>query len=251
MVPVAADAQPAPVIRPDGDPSRPDRVLVIEDDPHIGEVLARYLQRDGVEVEVERDGLDGLTRALEWLPDLVVLDLMLPRLDGFEVFRRLRAVAPIPVIMLTARGDEADRVTGLEMGADDYVAKPFSVREVTARIRAVLRRGRTPLVGQPSVPSARLTTDRLDVDVVGREARLDGEVLALTARELELLIHLMSHPGRAFDRMELLAAVWGWTVGDTATVTVHVGRLRAKVERDPAHPEHLKTVRGIGYRWDP
>lgn len=226
-------------------------MLVIEDDPHIGEVLARYLERDGVEVEVVRDGFDGLARALEWLPDLVVLDLMLPRMDGFEVFRRLRAVAPIPVIMLTAKGDEADRVTGLEMGADDYVAKPFSVREVTARIRSVLRRGRTPAVGLPSVPAAQLSTDRLDVDVVGREARLDGEVLGLTARELDLLIHLMSHPGRAFERRELLAAVWGWTVGDTATVTVHVGRLRAKIELDPASPAHLKTVRGVGYRWDP
>lgn len=248
---VAADARPAPVSRPDGDATRPDRVLVVEDDPHIGDVLARYLAHEGVEVEVVRDGADGLGRALEWLPDLVVLDLMLPRVDGFEVFRRLRAVAPIPVIMLTARGDEADRVTGLEMGADDYVAKPFSVREVTARIRSVLRRGRTPAVGLPSVAAARLTTDRLDVDVVGREARLEGEVLALTARELDLLIHLMSHPGVAFDRPQLLEAVWGWTVGDTATVTVHVGRLRAKVEVDPSAPEHLRTVRGVGYRWDP
>lgn len=247
---MATDALPVPVTRPDGDPTRPDRVLVIEDDPHIGEVVARYLERDGIEVEVVRDGADGLARALEWLPDLVLLDLMLPRMDGFEVFRRLRAVAPIPVIMLTARGDEADRVTGLEMGADDYVAKPFSVREVTARIRTVLRRGRTPAVGLPSVPAARLATDRLTVDVVGREARLDGEVLALTARELDLLVHLMSHPGQAFSRADLLAAVWGWTVGDTATVTVHVGRIRAKVERDPAVPDHLKTVRGVGYRWD-
>lgn len=247
---MATDALPVAVTRPDGDSTRPDRVLVIEDDPHIGEVVARYLERDGIEVEVVRDGADGLARALEWLPDLVLLDLMLPRMDGFEVFRRLRAVAPIPVIMLTARGDEADRVTGLEMGADDYVAKPFSVREVTARIRTVLRRGRTPAVGLPSVPAAHLATDRLTVDVVGREARLDGEVLALTARELDLLVHLMSHPGQAFSRADLLAAVWGWTVGDTATVTVHVGRIRAKVERDPAVPDHLKTVRGVGYRWD-
>ncbi len=247
---VVADALPIPVTRPDGDPTRPDRVLIIEDDPHIGDVLARYLARDGVEVEVVRNGVDGLAHALEWLPDLVVLDLMLPRMDGFEVFRRLRAVAPIPVIMLTAKGDEADRVTGLEMGADDYVAKPFSVREVTARIRSVLRRGRTPAVGLPSVPAALLSTERLQVDVVGRLARLDGDDLALTARELDLLIHLMSHPGQAFDRTELLAAVWGWTVGDTATVTVHVGRLRAKIERDPTAPEHLRTVRGVGYRWD-
>lgn len=236
--------------RPDGDPARPDRVLIVEDDPHIGDVLARYLARDGVEVEVVRDGLDGLARALEWLPDLVLLDLMLPRMDGFEVFRRLRAVAPLPVIMLTARGDEQDRVAGLEMGADDYVAKPFSAREVTARIRSVLRRARDPLVAGPTVPAARLTAGLLVVDVVGREARRDGEILALTARELDLLIHLMAHPGRAFSRAELLEAVWGWTVGDTATVTVHAGRIRSKIEHDPAAPRHLRTVRGVGYRWD-
>jgi len=248
---VAARPVLAPVTRADGDPSRPDRVLIIEDDPHIGEVLARYLARDGVEAEVVRDGIDGLARALEWLPDLVLLDLMLPRMDGFEVMRRLRAVAPIPVIMLTARGDEQDRVAGLEMGADDYVAKPFSAREVTARIRSVLRRARTPLVGASSAPAARLEAGSLVVDVVGREARRDGQVLALTARELDLLIHLMSNPGRAFSRVELLEAVWGWTIGDTATVTVHTGRIRAKVEDDPAQPRHLRTVRGVGYRWDP
>lgn len=248
---MATDLSLRDVTRPDGDPDRPDRVLVIEDDPYIGEVLSLYLRHDGVEVEVERDGIDGLARALEWLPDLVVLDLMLPRMDGLEIFRRLRAVAPVPVLMLTAKGDERDRVVGLEMGADDYVAKPFSVREVSARIRSVLRRARTPLVDLPSVPAALLSTDRIVVDVVGRQVHLDGEVLALTARELDLLVHLMCHPGQAFSRAELLAAVWGWTVGDTATVTVHVGRIRAKLERDPSAPQHLHTVRGVGYRWDP
>ncbi len=143
VAPVTDRPAVAPVSRPDGDRPSADRVLIIEDDPHIGDVLARYLALDGIEVEVVRDGLDGLARALEWLPDLVVLDLMLPRLDGFGVFSRLRAVAPVPVIMLTARGDEQDRVAGLEMGADDYVAKPFSAREVSARIRSVLRRART------------------------------------------------------------------------------------------------------------
>jgi DNA-binding response OmpR family regulator len=239
------------VPRPDGDAARADRVLIIEDDPHIGDVLARYLARDGIEVEVERDGLDGLARALEWLPDLVVLDLMLPRLDGFEVFGRLRAVAPVPVIMLTAKGDEQDRVAGLEMGADDYVAKPFSAREVSARIRSVLRRARTPHVAAASGAAPVLEAGGLRVDVVGREARLDGEPVPLTSRELDLLIHLMSHPGRAFGRVELLEAVWGWSIGDTATVTVHVGRLRSKVEADPTEPVHLRTVRGVGYRWDP
>ncbi len=236
--------------RPDGDPARPDRVLIVEDDPHIGDVLARYLARDGVEVEVVRDGLDGLARALEWLPDLVLLDLMLPRMDGFEVFRRLRAVAPLPVIMLTARGDEQDRVAGLEMGADDYVAKPFSAKELVARVRAVLRRAgeRGPrLPGGPQV----LSDGDLKVDVAAYQARLGGEPVALTPRELELLVFLMRHPRQAFRRPELLEEVWGYSYGDASTVTVHVRRLREKIEPDAAHPGFIVTVWGAGYRFDP
>ena len=223
-------------------------MLVIEDDVHLANVVERYLQREGFAVEVVHDGLDGLRRALDSLPDLVVLDLMLPRLDGIELFRRLRQVAPIPVVMLTARGSEEDRVTGLELGADDYVAKPFSPRELTARVRAVLRRAAGPLESQGS---SLLSAGDLEVDLVAHEARRAGEPLSLTARELDLLGYLMAHPRRAFTRRELLQAVWGYDVGDTATVTVHVQRLRDKTEQDPRSPQHLVTVRGVGYRFDP
>ncbi|HEX9681849.1 MAG TPA: response regulator transcription factor [Acidimicrobiales bacterium] len=224
------------------------RVLVIEDDSHLADVVERYLEREGFAVEVVHDGVDGLRRALDSLPDLVVLDLMLPRLDGIELFRRLRQVAPIPVVMLTARGSEEDRVTGLELGADDYVAKPFSPRELTARVRAVLRRASGAMEVQGS---SVLQAGELEVDMVAHEARRGGEPLALTARELDLLGYLMAHPRQAFTRRELLGAVWGYDVGDTATVTVHVQRLREKAEIDPRSPRHLATVRGVGYRFDP
>ena len=224
------------------------RVLVIEDDAHLANVVERYLEREGFTVEVVHDGLDGLRRALESLPDLVVLDLMLPRLDGIELFRRLRQVAPIPVVMLTARGSEEDRVTGLELGADDYVAKPFSPRELTARVRAVLRRASGAMEARGS---SVLRAGELEVDMVAHEARRGGDPLTLTARELDLLGYLMAHPRQAFTRRALLQAVWGYDVGDTATVTVHVQRLRDKVEADPRSPRHLVTVRGVGYRFDP
>jgi DNA-binding response OmpR family regulator len=240
---MAVDGRAPRAARPAG------RILVIDDDPMLAEVVARYLVRDGFEVEVCGNGRDGLERALVVLPDLVVLDLMLPILSGVEVFRRLRRVAPIPVVMLTARGSEEDRVAGLELGADDYVAKPFSPRELTARVRAVLRRA-----GGTAVPPAGETTLRsgaIEVDLLAAQARRDGAVLALTAKELELLAYFMSHPGQAFPRQELLKEVWGFSVGDTATVTVHVRRLRTKIEDDPADPRLITTVRGIGYRFDP
>jgi two-component system, OmpR family, response regulator ResD len=254
----------------------PPRVLLIDDDPNLVDVLSRYLSREGLSVETERDGRAGLARALETLPDLVVLDVMLPSLDGMEVCRRLRSVAPIPVIMLTARGGEDDRVLGLELGADDYVAKPFSPRELTARVKAVLRRAattrtlvgtqhrwsRSDLGGTDDRPHstgelteresmAVLVAGDLEVDIVAHEARRRGVALALTTKEFELLAHFVRHPRRAFRREELLAAVWGWTYGDTATVTVHVRRIREKIEDDPSNPLHLATVWGVGYRWDP
>jgi len=224
------------------------RILVVEDDRHLANVVCRYLEREGLSVEVVHDGRVGLSRALESLPDLVVLDLMLPGLHGIEVFRRLRQVAPIPVVMLTARGSEEDRVTGLELGADDYVAKPFSPRELTARVRAVLRRATGPL---DAPGTSVLTAGDLEVDLVAHEARRSGEPLALTAKELDLLAFLLAHPRQALTRQDLLLAVWGYDVGDTATVTVHVQRLRDKIESDPRAPRHLVTVRGIGYRFDP
>ncbi|MBV8305522.1 MAG: response regulator transcription factor [Acidimicrobiia bacterium] len=221
---------------------------MIEDDPNVADVVTRYLEREGYAVESTADGLAGLELALSDPPDLVVLDLMLPSLSGFEVCRRLRATAPIPVIMLTARGEEVDRIAGLELGADDYVAKPFSPRELTARVNAVLRRANGMLVaGDAGV----LRAGGLELDPVAHEARLDGELVALTAREFELLTHLMRHPRRAFRREELLADVWGFTYGDTSTVTVHVRRLREKIEADPSDPRHICTVWGVGYRFEP
>jgi DNA-binding response OmpR family regulator len=230
-------------------PSVTARVLIIEDDPTVAEVVTRYLEREGYAVESVGDGAEGLRRALENPPDLVVLDLMLPSLPGLEVCRRLRTAAPVPVIMLTARGEEADRITGLELGADDYVAKPFSPRELTARVKAVLRRATGPL---PSAPEATvLRAGDLELDLVVHEARLGGELVALTVKEFELLAHLMRHPRRAFRREELLEYVWGFAYGDTSTVTVHVRRLREKIEADPSAPRYVCTVWGVGYRFEP
>ena len=225
------------------------RILVVEDDATVAEVVVRYLQREGFEVESVGDGREALERAGRSLPDLVVLDLMLPGLDGLEVCRRLRAVAPIPVIMLTARGEESDRVLGLELGADDYVAKPFSPRELTARVKSVLRRAQGPLspVDLPAV----LTVGDLEIDLGAREVRRAGEAVTLTAREFELLAFLVRHPRRVFRREELLEHVWGYTYGDTSTVTVHIRRLREKLEPRPSDPRNIQTVWGVGYRFDP
>jgi DNA-binding response OmpR family regulator len=224
------------------------RVLVIDDDPTMCDVVRRYLEREGFSVSLAHDGAAGLEMALRDLPDLVVLDLMLPKLDGFEVFRRVRAVAPIPVVMLTARGDEDDRVTGLELGADDYLAKPFSPRELTARVRAVLRRASGAMSDGGATA---LRAGELEVDVLAHEARRDGHPLALTVKEFDLLVYLMRMPNRAVRRDELLEAVWGYSYGDTATVTVHMRRLREKVELEPSAPLHLVTVQGVGYRFVP
>jgi DNA-binding response OmpR family regulator len=224
------------------------RVLVIDDDANLADVVGRYLQREGFEVEIDETGPGGLERALQWLPDLVILDLMLPGLDGFEVFRRLREVAPIPVVMLTARGDEDDRVAGLELGADDYLAKPFSPRELAARVRAVLRRAE----GEVTAPAAGpLVAGDLRIDRISREAFLGSRQLTLTAKEFDLLVHLMERPNEAIRREALMEAVWGWSYGDTATVTVHVHRLREKIEVDPSEPAMLQTVWGVGYRFVP
>ncbi len=220
--------------------------MVIDDDLTLADVVGRYLERENFTVELYGAGDVGLERALEWLPDLVVLDLMLPGLDGWEVCRRLRDTAPIPVIMLTARGEEDDRVTGLELGADDYLVKPFSPRELAARVRAVLRRADGALSGDAAPV---LQAGDLLVDPMAREAQRSGQRLALTAKEFDLLVYLMRNPNRAFYRDELLEAVWGWTYGDTATVTVHLRRLREKVEVDPGAPHHLQTVWGVGYRF--
>jgi DNA-binding response OmpR family regulator len=227
----------------------PARVLVVEDDETVAEVVTRYLEREGFAVEAVRDGRDALERSDAALPDLVVLDIMLPGIDGLEVCRRLRARAPVPVVMLTARGGEEDRVLGLELGADDYVAKPFSPRELTARVRAVLRRA-TSSLGELD-RSDTLEFDGLEIDLGAREARVRGQLATLTAREFELLAFLARHPRTVYRRDELLEHVWGYTYGDTSTVTVHIRRLREKIEDDPSTPRRIATVWGVGYRFDP
>ena len=225
------------------------RVLVVEDDQTVAEVVTRYLEREGFTVESVGDGREALERADAQTPDLVVLDIMLPGLDGLEVCRRLRARAPIPVVMLTARGSEEDKVLGLELGADDYVAKPFSPRELTARVKAVLRRAASPLDEVDRAEA--LDYDGLRIDLGAREARVDGELATLTAREFDLLAFLARRPRQVFRRDELLEHVWGYTYGDTSTVTVHIRRLREKIEVDPSAPRRLATVWGVGYRFDP
>ena len=223
---------------------------MVDDDANVVDVLSRYLRREGYQVESAADGQVALERAIADPPDLVILDLMLPGLGGLEVCRRLRALAPVPVIMLTARGDESDRIIGLELGADDYVAKPFSAKELVARVRAVLRRARGPLARAGGNGPAVLEDGDLRVDLAAHEASLGGEVVPLTPREFELLAFLIRHPRQAFRREELLQEVWGYRYGDTSTVTVHVRRIREKIEPDPAAPARISTVMGVGYRWE-
>jgi DNA-binding response OmpR family regulator len=229
-----------------------EHVLVVEDDPTVREVVVRYLERAGIVVTAVGDGESALVEAAQRWPDLVVLDLMLPQLDGLEVCRRLRATAPVAVIMLTARGDEDDRVMGLELGADDYVSKPFSPRELTARVQAVLRRagGANSFTPEPDPPDEIVAGD-ISIDVRAREVRRHGEHVMLTAREFDLLVFLASRPRRVVTRAELLEHVWGYTYGDTSTLTVHVRRIRGKIEADPGNPVHVLTVWSVGYRWDP
>ncbi|TMR99422.1 response regulator transcription factor [Nonomuraea basaltis] len=224
------------------------RILVVDDDPTVSEVVARYLERDGHEVECVGDGAEALRRALAHPPDLMVLDLMLPKIDGLQVCRKLRERWPVPVIMLTALGEEIDRVVGLETGADDYVTKPFSPRELALRVQSVLRRARgASITGGTGV----LRDADLVVDVGAHEVRLRGGEVMLTAREFDLLAYLMRNPRQAFSRSALLNQVWGWSFGDSSTVTVHVRRLREKIEPDPTAPRRIVTVWGVGYRYEP
>lgn len=224
------------------------RVLIVEDEPMVAEVVERYLRRDGYEVRIVGDGNAGLEAFASFQPDLVVLDLMLPGLDGREVCRRIRARSETPVVMLTARGEEIDKLVGLELGADDYVTKPFSPRELAARVKAVLRRsGRESRNGGDL-----LRYDDLRID--GRKRTVEDRrgSIRLTAREFDLLLFLASQPGQVFSRQQLMNEVWDYEfVGDASTVTVHMRRLRAKVEEDPSRPRHLKTVWGVGYKFEP
>ena len=227
----------------------PARVLVVDDDPTVAEVVRTYLANAGFQVEWAEDGVRALDVAERTRPDLVVLDIMLPGLSGLEVCERLRSTQPdVAVVMLTALGEESDRVLGLETGADDYLVKPFSARELVLRVQSVLRRTSAAPVAD-HVPR-RLTGGLVEVDVDGRSVTRDGRPVPLTSREFALLVHLMTHPGVAFSRQRLMQEVWGWEFGDTSTVTVHVRRLRSKLEADPAVPRLLTTVWGLGYRWE-
>jgi len=221
------------------------RVMVVDDDTTVREVLVSYLHAHHHETVEAGDGEEALRQMSLRPADLVVLDLMLPGMNGLEVTRRLRAQGDVPIIMLTALGREADRVVGLELGADDYVGKPFSPRELALRVDSVLRRTTGSSVSEESVRDGNLV-----IDGSRHEASLDGVPLALTLREFDLLRFLVAHPGTAFTREDLLEQVWGWTIGDHSTVTVHVRRLREKVESDPTRPTRLLTVWGVGYRWE-
>jgi DNA-binding response OmpR family regulator len=223
--------------------------LVVDDDRTVRDVVARYLDRAGYRVDVAGDGEQALSVVASRAPDIVILDLMLPRLSGLEVCRRLRSKPiGVPIVMLTALGEEEDRVLGLELGADDYVTKPFSPRELVLRVASVLRRFRE--LPARDLGIGPVLDGELRVDIPGRRASLAGKELALTVREFDLLAFLVRRPGQVFTRAELLERVWGWDFGDQSTVTVHVRRLREKIEDDPTKPTRIATVWGVGYRYD-
>lgn len=226
-------------------------VLLVDDEAIVVEVVGRYLLRDGYTVRVARDGPTALALARTARPDLIVLDVMLPGLDGLEVARQLRQEGNIPIIMLTARGEETDKILGLGLGADDYVTKPFSSKELVARVAAVLRRTQSTQPATSTGETRPVTVGALQIDPGGRVVRREGQVIELTAREFDLLLFLARHPGHVFTRQQLLDRVWDFEFyGDPSTVTVHIRRLREKVERDPMHPHYLKTVWGVGYKFE-
>ena len=229
-----------------GDPM----ILVVDDEPSIVEVVSLYLQRAGYRVKIAQDGQTALREMARELPDLVVLDLMLPNVDGWEITRRLRAEGDTPIIMLTARKEEADRILGLEMGADDYMVKPFSPQELVSRVRAVMRRTHgTPSQSRQERP---LEYEGLSINPTTRLVEIEGTELMLTAKEFDLLWMLASHPRQVFNRDQLLDRVWGETdYLDPSTVTVHVRRLREKIEHDSSNPRYIHTVWGVGYKFEP
>jgi DNA-binding response OmpR family regulator len=223
-------------------------ILVVDDEPTISQVVASYLRRDGFRAVTAADGPSAVEAAMEHRPDLVVLDVMLPGFDGLQVMARLRQERHVPVILLTARGEESDRVIGLRLGADDYVVKPFSSAELVARIHSVLRRAHREPTGEQ-----RLEFAELAIDLQTREVMLRGDVVDTTAKEFDLLVFLAQAPRRVFSREQILKSVWDSSTNwqDAATVTEHIRRLRKKIEQDPDEPRWLRTVRGVGYRFEP
>ncbi len=223
------------------------KVLVVDDELMVTEVVERYLAREGYDVRLAADGNEALSIGQQWAPDLVILDLMLPGLDGLEVCRRLRANTQVPIIMLTARGEESDRIVGLEMGADDYMVKPFSPRELVARIKAVLRRTASPVLTTGNT----LRFNAIAISPQTRVVTVNGQAVRLTAKEFDLLLFLSAHAGQVFTRQQLMDKVWDYTyAGDASTVTVHIRRLREKLEADPLKPRYIKTVWGVGYKFE-
>ena len=222
-------------------------ILVVEDESTLVATLRYNLEREGYQVVAATDGESGLATARASRPDLIILDVMLPGLDGFEVCRILRREMTAPILMLTAKTEEIDKVVGLELGADDYVTKPFSMRELLARVRALLRRAET----QPATDEEVLTAGDLQIDLRSRRASRKGEALGLKPKEYELLAYFLRNQGRAFTRDQLLNQIWGYDyIGDTRTVDVHVRWLRQKIEDEPGKPTKLITIRGVGYRFD-
>jgi two-component system response regulator ResD len=224
-----------------------DRILVVEDESIVAEVVERFLRREGYETMVVGDGREALSALGAFIPDLIVLDVMLPEVDGLEVCRQVRSRGETPIIMLTARGEETNKVLGLGLGADDYVTKPFSPRELAARVQAVLRRAKA----LPGADAETLRFGSLRINARTRVVDNDGVDLRLTAREFDLLLYLARNAGQVFSRDQLLDAVWDYDfAGDAGTVTVHMRRLREKIEEDPARPRYLKTVWGVGYKFE-
>ena len=225
------------------------RILVVDDEPVVTEVLERYLRKEGFDVSLAADGAAALRIAEQWGPDLIVLDLMLPVIDGLEVCKRIRQWSRVPIIMVTAKSEETDRIVGFEIGADDYVVKPFSPREIVARVKSVLRR----TAAGPAVPTTgSVHYGVLAINPTTRGVTRSSKPINLTAKEFDLLYFLASHPGQVFTREQLMDKVWDYTyAGDLSTVTVHVRRLREKVEPDPVRPLYIKTVWGVGYKFEP
>jgi two-component system response regulator RegX3 len=227
--------------------TEPVRILLVEDEPSLAETVRYALDREGFDVEVASDGQSALDRFAAATPDLIVLDLMLPVVSGLDVCRRIRASSTVPIVIVTAKDSEADKVTGLELGADDYVTKPFSVRELVSRVRAHLRRVE---MGSSAAAEPALRGGPVVMDVERHEVVVDGEPVSLPPKEFELLETFLRSPGRLLTREFLIQRVWGGDyVGDTKTLDVHVKRVRQKIERDPHEPEHLVTVRGLGYKF--